>query len=67
MRLQIASPVNPEVPAIHSTNKERDFEKKIKGLDKLATSIGDNNVKGAVCKENRSSERFFFIRLHPGC
>lgn len=52
----ITSPVNPEVPAIQSTNKERRFEKKFKGLDKLATSIDDNNVKGEVCNENRSSE-----------
>lgn len=55
----IASPVNPEVPSIVSTNKERGFEKRIKGLkglDKLATSIGNTNVKGEGCTENRSSE-----------
>ncbi|KAH0452318.1 hypothetical protein IEQ34_019617 [Dendrobium chrysotoxum] len=52
----IASPVNPKVPAIPSINKERGFEKKIKGFDKFATSIGNGIVKGPGCNENRSSE-----------
>ncbi|XP_020599314.1 common plant regulatory factor 1-like isoform X6 [Phalaenopsis equestris] len=55
--IHITSAMNPEVPAILKTDKEKDFVKNNKVLDKLATCIGNSNVKGAGCNENRSTER----------
>ncbi|XP_020599310.1 common plant regulatory factor 1-like isoform X2 [Phalaenopsis equestris] len=54
--IHITSAMNPEVPAILKTDKEKDFVKNNKVLDKLATCIGNSNVKGAGCNENRSTE-----------